>query len=194
MVVASGMAAAFGKAGKRFSVESGAGAEPAIRDALRQAGGDSRFTDAYLRATGLTTVMRFNRALAANTGAKWAKKNFAMLQAGGRGAAIAKTRLENMGIDPDEALKAGQLGDRDFLRAAKSMSDFTMFRNRPQDLPDVFTGTPVGRVLTQFKHWGYQESTMVADQIKRDFKEGTGRGVRTCSCKPVPRGPPSSVE
>ncbi len=176
---ASGMAAAFGKAGKRFSIESGAGAEPAIRDAIRAAGADNRFVDRYLRATGLTTSMRFNRALAANAGAKWAKSNFAALQAGGKGADIARTRLTNLGIDPQEALDRGSLSDRDFLRAGKSMADFTMFRNKPQDLPDIFTGTPIGRVMTQFKHWGYQEMTMVSDQIKRDFKEGKGRGLRT---------------
>jgi hypothetical protein len=175
--VALGFREALSKRGRRLAIESGAAIEPVISEAHKELGG-GRMVDNFLKYTGFNQTEQFNRAVAANVGAKWAKKNLAALIAK-PGDTGARARLEELGIDADAAIERGMLTQGDRLMAAKKFSDLTQFRTRPEDLP-AFASTPLGKVAFQFKSFAYNQARLIAKETVGELKNGRpGRGIRT---------------
>ncbi len=175
--VAAGFISALSSRGKRLAIESGAAIEPVLAEAHKELGG-GRMVDKYLKYTGFSQTEQFNRATAANVGAKWAKKNLSILMDSPKNAG-ARARLEELGVDVDKAIARGSLTQDERLMAAKKFSDLTQFRTRPEDLP-AFASTPLGRVAFQFKNFAYNQARLIAKETVGEIREGrVGRGLRT---------------
>lgn len=174
--VALGLKDAVTKRGRRLAIESGAAIEPVLAEAQKELG-SGRAVDRFLKMTGFSATEQFNRATAANVGARWANKNFDTLKADSTNKA-ARAHLAELGVDVDHALKAGALDHEDKLMAAKKFSDMTQFRTRPEDLPN-FASTPLGKVAFQFKSFAFNQARFLAKQTVGEIKEGRiGPGVR----------------
>jgi len=175
---AAGLKGGFTAKGRRLAIESGAAIDPVLKEAMKQAGG-SELMDNYLKLSGFQATERFNRAVSANAGVTWAKRNLAKASGSGRGAEQAKAFLTELGIDPAKAVKRGSLTEQEMLTAAKKFADATQFRTRPQDLPALATESAWGKAWFQFKGFAYQQARFAAKQTYGEFKAGRPeRGMR----------------
>jgi hypothetical protein len=198
----AGVRAAFTKQGKRLAVESSAASAPVLDESLRSMAGSSRWLDRYLRAVGFTATERANRIVAANVGARYARRLMQQAKAadvelrpvgdafgaaprglvarGSRGARKRRERaiegLRELGIELAEGQT--ELTADNVLMAAKKMSSATQFTARPEDMP-IWASTPAGKVLFQFKNFGYNQARFAYRSVIGEAKKGHyGRAMR----------------
>lgn len=177
--VAAGLKAAASKSGWRFAIESGATIDPILHESVRELVAGNRTLEHYLRATGFTASERFNRVLAANTGAVYAQRMLGRLKVNPKHKRAQRALAELIGREATErAIRTKKLGADDVLMAAKRFSDLTQFRSRPQDIPE-FASTPWGKVFFQFKSFSYNQTKLLYRTTVGEFKRGEfGRGLR----------------
>lgn len=168
--------AIFTKEGRRLPIESGNLAESVLRTIQQQAGGDSRAVGAYLKVIGFTGTERFNRRVASNVGAEYAKGLYKQLLKNPANK-IARQELQALELNADDLLKTGFNKDA-VLRAAKVFTDKTQFRSREIDLPAMSSTTALGKNMSQFKTFAFQQSRFVAKQTLDLFKTNPQRALR----------------
>lgn len=173
--LARGLRAATRKHGWRFAIESGATIDPILHESVKDLAGSSRTLDIYLRATGFQATERWNRVLAANTGAAYAER---MIEKAKRGNKRAAAALEELGINAASAVRRGKLDPDEVLLAAKKFTDMTQFRSRPEDMPE-FASSEWGKVFWQFKNFSYQATRLFYRSLVGELQAGNfGRAAR----------------
>lgn len=177
--LAAGLRGMLTAEGRRFAIESGASIDSVLAEAGRDLG-EKRAVDAFLKWTGFSAAEQMNRVFAANAGADIARRLFKRiqkLQKAGKYKVNSweRQRLEDFGIDVDEALQRGALSHGEILLAAKRFSDMTQFRTRVQDQPAAASY----KVLWQFKSFAYNQGRLVGKEIIGEWRRGNpGRAMR----------------
>lgn len=140
------------------------------------------FGSKVLHATGFVSLDKYRRIYASVTGKYLAEDLFGELTRGIR-PNVARSRLAEMGIDVDKAMKRGSLSEDDLLQAAKRTSDVTQFTFDANQLPTAWKSSPSARLILQFKQYFYTQSKFIKDfAVKPAYeylKSGGSRGEIT---------------
>ncbi|MCC6710688.1 MAG: hypothetical protein IT492_24260, partial [Gammaproteobacteria bacterium] len=175
--VAKGIRAALTTSGQHFAIETGATLDPVLHETVRELATGSRHLEKFLKATGFSTVERFNRVVAANAGAAYTLRQLRALKADPKNLR-ARRKLAELGIDVDRAMVRGKISGDELLIASKRLVDASQFRARPQDLPE-FASDPWGKVFFQFKSFAYQQTRLVKKALVDEIRDREfGRGLR----------------
>jgi hypothetical protein len=165
------------KAAEKTAARSGALAEGAHENLAQALGNEPGVMGKYLKTIGFTPVERGNRRTASETGIKEAQKYAARL-AKNPNDRVAAYRLARAGVPG----ATGALTDQQGRLAALNRSNLAQFRSHPLDLPDWFTSHPLGRTLSLFKGFDYQQTKLVLDETLGRLGSGqpgdVARGVR----------------
>jgi hypothetical protein len=170
-----GVGRALTKKGGDLAIDSGAISETALANVRHAIRPGSDFVDHYLKAIGFTPVERINRRLAANIGWTYAQKMAKRLKANPNDA-FARRELAALELDASKIVGQGGLNEKDLVRAAKVFVDRTQFRQREIDLPSAFTSSALGRNVTQFKGFSYQQAQFLSREILDKARSGTPQG------------------
>lgn len=173
-----GLYKAFTNDGVSRALESGATIQSVFNEMTRATAAGGNMADKWLKATGFIWTEKFNRTVSSNIGIEWAAKNFERLLRSPEKLAY-KTRISELGIDVEAALKRGKLSNNDLLRAAQVMAEKTQFRSRPLDLP-IWASSNAGKLFWQFKNFMYNQFMFVVkDNLVNEIKAGNyGRAAR----------------
>ena len=166
-----GIARSLTKTGRGFSLESGAVAPRVLRYIKRVAGGEQALAGHYLKSIGFTGAEVVNRSVAANVGFQWVQKMAKVLLKNPNNK-FAQLELRALELSPGKIIGNKGLSYNDLLRAGKVFSDRTQFRSRPIDLPSYFTSSEMGKFLTQFKTFAFQQGRFLAQQTVSQAKSG----------------------
>lgn len=114
----------------------------------------------HLRDIAFSQTERGNRQTGAMVGVEDARAYANRLARNPRDP-VARARLEDLQIDPDEvASQGGRLTPAQEDVASLHRSELGQFRSHPIDLPDWMTSTPLGRTLGLFKGFDYQQGKL----------------------------------
>lgn len=166
--------------GKDLAIESSAVSERSLHNSHRAMGSDG-FVDKLLTIGGFKPAELVNRSGSANAHFIYARK-MARNLVKNPGDGFAASELRRLGVDPAEVLVQEGLTEQQGRIAAKRGTDLTQFRQRPMDLPAVMTEHPIGRLLTQFKGFAFQQGRFLAqetlDRLRTGNPQQVARGIR----------------
>ena len=157
-----GLQSAFKNKGIQNALESGAILNSVINQQLSYMGG-TNFANNLLKYTGFTWTEMFNRTVAANAGMKYAEITLNKLKRNPTNK-VLMWRLQELGINPVEALKKGSLIKGDLLKAGNLFTAKTQFLSEPLNLP-AWASSPEGKIVFQFKNYAYNQALLVKDQL-----------------------------
>lgn len=83
----------------------------------------------------------------------------------------ALRQLKSIGIDPEKIIAQGKITADDILGGAKATSDKTQFKVDAIDIPPGWK-TNIGRLLTQFKSFSFQQTKFVRDEVAKEAGAG----------------------
>jgi len=154
----------------KIAEEAGISAETALRDMAQEGLGGVKGLQNLLTGPGFKAVEMFNRRVAANAGKLYAINEFEKLinNPADKEALIA---LEKFGVDARNALNIGKLSENDLISAARKAVETTQFKVSPMDIPPSWS-TTTGRILTQFKSFGYKQSEFILKEILKPAFHG----------------------
>lgn len=113
---------------------------------------------------------RGNRISTVTLGEKVAQRHFNVLKENPNNQ-FSKQVLQELGINPDSAIKRGSLTKAELLKAGRQVTRQVHFMNSTLDLPRIMAGSPVKRVGSQFLSSSYQGGKFTADTIARAFSD-----------------------
>jgi len=156
-----------------FAMDAGVAVESALRQMAEEflgPGARKARIQKFITAPGFTQTETFNRRVAAWAGRIFASGEFDKLLKNLDNKA-AREAIEKLGINVDDALKAGKLSEDDLIRAGRKAVETTQFTTRVLDMPPAWT-TTWGKVLTQFKNFSYKQGQFVADEVVKPALQG----------------------
>jgi hypothetical protein len=174
---AKGVARAVTRKGGDLALDSGAISESALANVKHAIKPGSDFVDKYLKGIGFSGVEKVNRRLAANVAFVYAQKMAKRLKKNPADK-FARRELSALELDADAIVQKGGLDEKDLIRAAKVFVDRTQFRQREIDLPSAFTSSALGRNMSQFKGFAYQQGQFLTREIMDQWRSGTPEGKR----------------
>jgi len=113
---------------------------------------------------------KFNRTIAGDVGKKKARQSLAILLEDPTNKKAIRS-LEYLGLDIKKLLSDGKIDPEDISRAAYNMVTHTQFRIDPLAVP-LWARSPIGKLFTQFKSFGYMQTKFFRDGILSEAKEG----------------------
>jgi hypothetical protein len=136
-----------------------------------------RVVRGFLGANLFTPVEMWNRIHAGATGMAMARDLSAKAIAGrlrGNHLAVARRQMRSLGLDLDGIVKRGALSEVELEKAIHHGTRLTQF------LPDITTRptkwqTPLGRMVTQFKNFAFNQAKFVRDQVFGEAAQGNIR-------------------
>lgn len=161
--LASGIQSAFSNKGVQKALKTGAILNSVLKRELAYAGGGSNFANNILKYSGFTWTETFNRVVASNAGMKYAEKTFARLKKNPQ-SKVLRWRLQELGVNPAEALKRGSLIEKELLNVGNMFSAKTQFLSEPMYLP-AWASSPEGKVVFQFKNFAYNQAVFIKRQL-----------------------------
>lgn len=173
---AQGIARSLTKRGRMLPVENGALTDEATHQVHRMMAGGSQGLEGYLRGIGFSGTERVNRTVAANVGWSYAQKVARALKANPK-SEFLRGELRALELDPDAIVAQGGLSARDLLAATKVFVDRTQFKQRPLDVPAMFTESLIGRNLLQFKGFTAQQGRLLAQETIDRLASGNARNM-----------------
>lgn len=154
-----------------YALSTGATLKGQMQQIIEQWKGGSKLLDRIIGPFG-GKVETFNRVIAANTGKSMAEDLLVELKRNPTDVNVSKDIQRLIpGIDINELLTSGAYKPEDILKAGQRMVDITQFQTRPIDLP-VTWNTPTGKMLTQFKSFGYRQADFVNKEIVKPLLKG----------------------
>lgn len=164
---------------REFALRAGELLETSRREMLQAAGGEMEFAGKFLNRVGFTKSEQFNRIVATNAGKRHAE-DLAKQLIKNPSNGIPRRALQALGLDPEKILRQGRLAEEDALKAAKTVTDDTQFSTETFDLPYSWS-SPWGKVLTQFKSFGYKQTQFLGKQTKAIVSEAKQGNLRPLS-------------
>ena len=169
MPAVKGVAKTFTKEGKEFARMTGVTNQAVIDDYIDalvgvgdRPGMLNSLARGTLKATGFRATETANRVIASNAGKSFLEDTlFPKLMKDPTNKNL-RMGMREFGIDPDEILKRGALSQEDKLKAGWTATRRTQFSSDALTVP-LFATTPSGRVVFQFKTFGYNQSKMLKD-------------------------------
>lgn len=145
--------------GVREAVRAGV-VDPATIANVKEGTGATRVLGT-VTAPGMGRVETMNRSVTFHTAIDFATE---MARKAPDGDARALRALEDLGLDAASIAERGTLTDAERVRAGRIGVERTQFYVDPQDLPG-WASSPVGRVVSQFRTFGYQQSRYLGREI-----------------------------
>lgn len=173
----------FSKEGKRFARISGA-VTPQLDAEMAEMGSNRKipkYVEGYLKGVGFTWTETNNRIISAIAGEEYAKILYRRARHGAKWRQeYIREELEKLFINLDELKESGALSEKNLRDAGYAISKMTQFTAKTGHLPLTWT-TPLGRMLTQFKNFAYNQSSFLfneamipaADFVKTGGRKGT---------------------
>lgn len=156
------------KENRDFALKAGITLDGVIRD-LREGSGFSGKVLGKLSAPGFNQVEKFNRTLSAIAGRDYA---IDLAKKAASGSSSARSALAKIGLDTDAIVKrGGALSESEQITAARNIVERTQFKVDPQDLPG-WASSPWGRVIAQFRSFGYNQSAFIGREIVQPALSG----------------------
>lgn len=127
----------------------------------------------YLKKLGFSQIEMFNRILTANMAKSYALDMFARLKKNPYDAKALK-EFKRLKVDDTvlkESIANGELNMAALKEVSQRLTAETQFRGTAYDLNPNWT-TPVGRVLTQFKSFAYNQSRFVYENVLKEARRG----------------------
>jgi hypothetical protein len=137
-----------------------------------------------LHATGFVSLDKYRRIFASVTGKYLAEDLWQELREGVR-PDVARSKLSQMGIDVEKALKRGSLSEDDVLQAAKRTSDVTQFTFDANQLPMAWKSSPSARLVMQFKQYFYAQANFIKDFALKPAVQYLQTGGASGEIKPL---------
>jgi hypothetical protein len=94
--------------------------------------------------------------------------------------------LRKLGLDPEAvAARKGKLTEDEQITAARSIVERTQFKVDVQDMP-AWTSHPLGRLVMQFRTFGYSQTAFVARELVKPALEGDVRPLVRFALTAIP--------
>ena len=151
---------------KSILVRSGEGGIE-FDEALKEITGSS---GKYVKGIGMQASEQTNRLIAVNSGYSYAEKLAGQFK---KGSESASRELQRLGFSLDE-IENG-LRESDFITAGRRVSQETQFSTKAGELPFGWK-TPTGKVLTQFKPFGYKQTGFVFGKLLPRVTQEVAKG------------------
>lgn len=127
--------------------------------------GNKNFVSKWIKLIGMQGTEKFNRIVAVNAGMDYMKKLVSQAE-GGSQAALRE--LQRLGVD---------MTNPDALAAGRRVMDETQFSTKPGELPYGWS-TAFGKILTQFKSFGFKQTGFLRDQGVRITQEASKGNIK----------------
>lgn len=114
----------------------------------------------------------FNRAIASDVGSSFGKQLASSIRQNTNDA-YSRRMLKLLGFNNDDILKLAKDGltsDKERIIAGK-FTDETQFSMNAMNLP-IWSRTPIGKLVTQFKSFGYMQTKLWRDHVINEAKNG----------------------
>jgi len=112
----------------------------------------------------------FNRTIAADVGRRMSGDVMRALKANPLDSEALRA-AKFLGLNVEEALKRGTMRGADVAKASYKFVTDTQFRMNALTLP-LWSRTPMGKLFTQFKSFGYMQTTFWRDHIINEARQG----------------------
>ena len=142
---------------------------------------------AFMTANGFSLIEGMNRTISAATGIATFRDiatRHAQGRLVGRGAAIAREQFASLGLNLDEAVRAGfwrnnkTLQDEMIKQAGFNAARTTQFIQDFTRVP-VYWRHPLGKVVFQFKTFAFNQGKFVRDNVFREASRGNMKPLAT---------------
>jgi hypothetical protein len=130
-----------------------------------QAGMDSRASRLYSKLNGITPLMNFQRKWTALAGEQWLGDIEKRILANPEDK-IANQELKELFIDPKKVVAENGINQFDKEVAMKRISDTTVGRTRPTELPH-FWSSPYGKQVTMYHKLAFVNTKFLKDEFKK---------------------------
>lgn len=131
----------------------------------------------FLEKTGFVWLERMNRVVGYHAGQSFAADLGRRLVNNPRDR-LARSALRRMGINGQKIIDKNGLDGDDLIKAGRFISDKTQFRADVLDLP-LWMSSPEGKLLAQFKTFGFNQAKFIKDALKEEVARGNYRPIAT---------------
>lgn len=167
----TGLLRGFTKDAKKYAYWSGALADTLENYVGREMGGESKFVSNYLKWIGFTGTDKFNRIISSAAGEVFYKDMLKRIQTDSILKRRAGREFDKMGLDTEQITKRGHFTEEELNKIRRTFAGDAQFNIRPSDLP-LYWSSPVGKLITQWKSFGYKMTQLINDNIIKETKAG----------------------
>lgn len=167
----TGLIKGFTKDAKKYAYWSGALADTLENYVGREMGGESKFVSNYLKWIGFTGTDKFNRIISSAAGEVFYKDMLKRIQKDSILKRRAGREFDKMGLDTEQITKRGHFTEEELNKIRRTFAGDAQFNIRPSDLP-LYWSSPVGKLITQWKSFGYKMTQLINDNIIKETKAG----------------------
>jgi hypothetical protein len=130
-------------------------------------------TGYFLRNIGFTANERFNRVIGSTAGEIFYRDMLSRIKNDSMLKKRAYREMEKMfGKEKgDEIIKRGEFTADELNTIRRTFAGDTQFNVRPGDLP-LFWSSPWGKLVTQWKSWGYKQTQFIHQNVIKELKNG----------------------
>jgi len=130
-----------------------------------------KIASVYLDLIQFSRTDRANRIISAVGGFSFMKDMLKRIQSNSIFKERAYREFERMGLNTEEIVKRGEFTIDERSKIMRRFAYDTQFSTRPQDLP-LFWSSPFGKLVTQWKPFGYKMTQMIRDTVIYETKKG----------------------
>ncbi|MCC6867144.1 MAG: hypothetical protein IT280_13390 [Ignavibacteria bacterium] len=139
---------------------------------MSEFGGVNSFTGKYLEMIGFSGTDRMNRVISATAGEVFYKDMLNRIKSNSIFKQRAYREFERLGLNPEEVVKRGEFTKDEINMIRRKFAGDAQFNIRPSDLP-LYWSSPLGKLVTQWKPFGYKMGQLVNDHIIKElFQHG----------------------
>jgi len=154
------------KAAEEFAQRSGSIGDIIQKEWNAMEGGTNRRLTGWLMdIQGMTAERKWFAVVNAASGRLYAREMLARLIQKPGDTFLRSEYQKYTGLDPEAMIRQGSLTEENELMAANAFVRRTMFGSSVLDLPPSWVGTTTGKVMSQFRGWGFNATKFIKDQI-----------------------------
>lgn len=151
--------------------ESGALADTIESVVMKEFGGENNFTSKYLTLIGFTQTDRINRVISSSAGEIFYKDMLSRIKRDSILKGRALREFKKIGLDPELVVKRGEFTEAEINMIRRKFAGDSQFNIRPSDLP-LFWSSPMGKLVTQWKPFGYKMTQLISENVFKELKHG----------------------
>jgi hypothetical protein len=138
----------------------------------------SKLTTRYLDIIKFSATDRYNRVISGVGGLTFMEDMLKRIQKDSVWKKRAHREFDKLGLDPDKVIKNGGFTKEQKDKIMRTFAFDSQFSLRPQDLP-VWWSSPTGKLVTQWKPWGFKMTQLIRDNIVAELKNGNPMPIVT---------------
>lgn len=128
-------------------------------------------TTKYLDLIKFTATDRYNRVISAVGGLSFMEDMLKRIKKDSVWKKRAAREFKKLEIDPDKVIENGGFTKAEKDKIMRTFAFDSQFSLRPQDLP-LWWSSPQGKLVTQWKPWGYKMTQLIRDNVIAEVKHG----------------------